>query len=81
MVDIFDKDGNKIQEFSDADRKQDVRYKAIIDDWQMDKYGTNRIEQGKHIKDFCEVEITLPDLIKYFGEPYIGSERRTNEEN
>ena len=81
MVDIFDKEGNKIQEFSDSDRKQDVRYKAIIDDWQMDKYGTNRIEQGKPIKDFCQVEITLPDLIKYFGEPCIGSERRTNEED
>lgn len=80
MTDIFDKEGNKIHEFSDYDKKQDVRYKAIIDDWQMDKYGTNRIEQGKPVKNFCEVEITLPDLIKYFGEPYIGSERRTDGE-
>ena len=44
----------------------------------MDKYGTNRIEKGKPIKDFCQVEITLPDLINYFGESSIDSERSTD---
>lgn len=32
------------------------------------KFSQNRINEGKKIKDFYEVEFTLPNLIDYWGE-------------
>ena len=41
-------------------------------EWKMNKYSTNRINQGKKIKDFYECEFYMKDLTAYFGESNIG---------
>lgn len=34
----------------------------------MNKYGDNRMNKGKKIKDFYEVELSMPKLVDYWGE-------------
>lgn len=67
-VRCYTKNGNRIDEYSDNDPKDDIRYKVVMDEWQMHKFGENRIRKGKKIKDFYEVAIALPKLIEYWGE-------------
>lgn len=66
---VYDLKGIPIKEYHDNDRYQeDIRHICCIKEWKMNKYGTNRIQIGKKITDFYEVEFTLPDLVKYWGE-------------
>lgn len=65
----FDLKGNKIEKYAGNEHYQeDIRHIVCIKEWQMDKYSKNRIQEGKKIKDFYEVEFYLKDLINYFGE-------------
>lgn len=68
-VSVYDLKGNLITEY--GDREEDIRYRAVINEWQMNKYGDNRMEKGKKIKDFYEVELSLPKLTAYWGESEI----------
>ena len=68
-VEVYDKQGHKIWKFGDKD--QDIRYQCIINEWHMNKFGTNRMDHNKKIKDFYEIEFTLPKLIEYWGESEI----------
>ena len=71
-VSVYDLNGNLITEYADQDSKeQDIRHQAVINEWQMNKYGDNRMEKGKKIKDFYEVELSLPKLTEYWGESEI----------
>lgn len=63
---VYDKQGYKIWQF--GEKEKDIRYQCIINEWQMNKFGENRINKGKKIKDFCEIEFSLPKLIEYWGE-------------
>ena len=71
-VRVYDLKGNLITEYAEQDNKeQDIRYQVVINEWQMDKYGDNRMNKGKKIKDFYEVELSLPKLTAYWGESEI----------
>lgn len=48
--------------------KDDIRYKIICGEFEALKYSTNRIDPNKKPKDFYELEFTLNDFIKYYGE-------------
>ena len=65
-VEVYDKQGYQIWEFGEKDK--DIRYQCIINEWHMDKFGENRMNKGKKIKDFYEIEFELPKLIEYWGE-------------
>lgn len=65
-VRVYDHKGNRINEY--GNKEKDIRYQAVINEWQMHKYGQNRMSSGKEIKDFYEVEIVLPNLTAYWGE-------------
>ena len=61
--------GKRIEEYADGERyKEDIRHIVVMQEWQMNKFSENRINKGKKIKDFYEVECTLPNLISYWGE-------------
>ena len=64
----YDLNGNRIQKYCDNPYKDDIRHIVCIKEWHMDKFSENRMEKGKKIKDFYEVEFTLRDLINYWGE-------------
>ena len=71
-VSVYDLKGNLITKYAEQDNKeQDIRYQVVINEWQMNKYGDNRINVGKKIKDFYEVELLLPKLTAYWGESEI----------
>lgn len=65
-VRVYDLKGNKITEY--GEKEKDIRYQAVINEWQMNKYGDNRMNENKKIKDFYEVELSLPKLTAYWGE-------------
>ena len=68
-VSVYDLKGNLITEFAEQDHYQeDIRYQVVINEWQMNKYGDNRMDKGKKIKDFYEVELSLPKLTDYWVE-------------
>ena len=68
-VAVYDLKGNLITKYAEQDNKeQDIRYQVVINEWQMGKYGDNRMNKGKKIKDFYEVELSLPKLTAYWGE-------------
>ena len=64
----FDLNGNKIEDYHDSDYQNDIRHIVCIKEWQMDKFSFNRIQEGKKIKDFYEVEFYLKDLTRHWGE-------------
>lgn len=66
----YDTNGELIVDYHDAgdNWKKDIRHIVIIDEWQMDKYSTNRMYENKKIKDFYECEFYMSDLIEYWGE-------------
>ena len=64
-VRVYDLNGNQIHQY--GDKEQDIRYQVVINEWKMNKYGDNRIDKGKKIKDFYEVELSLPKLVDYWG--------------
>lgn len=65
----YDLNGNRIEQYAGHDNYQDdIRYIVCIKEWHMDKFSENRMKKGKKIVDFYEVEFTLQDLIKYWGE-------------
>ena len=75
FVPCFDNNGRKITKFAEQDNYQeDIRHIICIKEWKMNKYSTNRINQGKKIKDFYECEFYMKDLTAYFGESNIGEE-------
>lgn len=65
-VRVYDLEGKRIEQYGNKDK--DIRYQCAINEWQMDKYGSNRMTEGKKIKDFYEVELELPKLTEYWGE-------------
>ena len=68
-VSVYDLKGNLITEFAEQDHYQeDIRYQVVINEWQMNKYGDNRMDKGKKIKDFYEVKLSLPKLTDYWVE-------------
>ena len=68
-VRVYDNNGNRIDEYADQDHyKEDIRHRVCINEWQMDKYGDNRMKEGKKIKDFYEIGLLFPKLIDYWGE-------------
>lgn len=68
-VRVYDTNGNRINRYADQDRyKEDIRHIVCINEWQMDKYSENRMNKGKKIKDFYEVELSIPKLVKFWGE-------------
>ena len=71
-VSVYDLKGNLITEY--GDKEEDIRYRVVINEWQMNKYGDNRMNIGKKIKDFYEVELSLPKLTAYWGESEIENE-------
>ena len=74
----YDLKGNRIHKYTDQDNyKEDIRHIVCIKEWQMDKYSKNRMQEGKKIKDFYEVEFYLTDLINYWGESEIANEKET----
>lgn len=71
-VRVYDLKGSLITKYAEQDNKeQDIRYQVVINEWQMNKYGDNRMNKGKKIKDFYEVELSLPKLTAYWGESEI----------
>lgn len=75
-VRVYDLKGNHITEYgSYGNEDKDIRQQAVINEWQMNKYGDNRMKKGKKIKNFYEVELSLPKLIAYWGESEIIEER------
>lgn len=71
-VRVYDLKGSLITKYAEQDNKeQDIRYQVVINEWQMGKYGDNRMNKGKKIKDFYEVELSLPKLTAYWGESEI----------
>lgn len=71
----YDMNGKHIEEYADGERyKEDIRHIVVIQEWQMNKFSENRMNKGKKIKDFYEVEFALPNLIKYWGETKLESE-------
>lgn len=69
-VRVYDLNGNLITEYggSTDNIDKDIRQKAVINEWQMNKYGDNRMNKGKKIKYFYDVELSLPKLTAYWGE-------------
>lgn len=70
-VRVYDHKGKRINEYGEYGHiEDDIRQKAVIHEWQMHKYGQNRMSNssGKKIKNFYEVEIALPNLTAYLGE-------------
>lgn len=69
-VRVYDLKGNLITEYGGSTDKidEDIRQKAVINEWQMNKYGDNRMNKGKKIKYFYDVELSLPKLTAYWGE-------------
>ena len=72
-VRVYDLKGNLITEYGGSTDKidEDIRQKAVINEWQMNKYGDNRMNKGKKIKYFYDVELSLPKLTAYWGESEI----------
>lgn len=72
-VRVYDLKGNHITEYgrNNENIDDDIRQKVVINEWQMNKYGNNRMNSGKKIKYFYEVELSLPKLIEYWGESEI----------
>lgn len=65
-VRCYELNGKRIDDY--GDKEKDIRYRVIIDEWQMDKYSENRMKENKKIKDFYEVALPLPKLMEYWGE-------------
>ena len=65
----YDINGNRLHQYAEGkDYKNDIRHIVCIKEWQMDKFSKNRINEGKKIKDFYEVEFTWNDFTGYWGE-------------
>lgn len=78
-VRVYDLNGNLITEYGGDDEHidDDIRQQVVINEWQMNKYGSNRMNTGKKIKHFYEVELSLPKLSEYWGESEIGNGDKT----
>lgn len=71
----YDLNGNRIEKYANQEQyKEDIRHIVVIQEWQMNKFSENRMNKGKKIKDFYEVEFALPNLIDYWGETKITKE-------
>ena len=65
-VRVYSINGERINQYGEGEK--DIRHQVVMNEWQMHKFGENRMKEGKKIKDFYEVAISLPKLIEYWGE-------------
>lgn len=80
-IDVFDRNGEIIHQYSDEDYRKDIRQIVVCDEWHALDVGKPIMDYIKKPKMFCEITAKLPDIIEnlknYYGED---DEEEENEE-
>lgn len=67
-VKVFDTEGNIVNRYATGHEPGDIRQEACIDDWHMERFSENRLDEGKPVSQFYEVSFGLPRLVAEYEE-------------